>query len=147
MTDDSLPRRKLTIAEILLAALMQLAAIGCLWLALKMWGDLIGYNHAGRMRFDLLSTDMKSAGATLALLYPVAAIGLWLRGSWGPVIWSAAAAIEIGMHELLPNVFGLDKTKMAMIASTAALYLVLRLVILIQNRRRTAASTPVRARL
>ncbi len=43
---------------------------------------------------------------TLAVTYPVAALGLWLLVSWGPVIWVVAASAEIVMFGFYPAIFG-----------------------------------------
>ena len=129
MTDLPLSPRKLFLPRLLMTLFLRIVALGCLWYGLHLWGDLIGYTANGTLRFDLLGTDVKAANATLAVLYPVAAIGLWLRGAWGPVIWTAAAAMEITMHQMFPEIFGADRIKVAAIALTALVYLCLRLAI------------------
>jgi hypothetical protein len=130
MTDVPLPPRKIFIPQLLMTLFLRLVALVCLWYGLRLWGDLIGYTHHGSRRFDLLANDLKAANATLAALSPVAAIGLWLRGAWGPVIWSAGAVLEIVMHEFLKETFGADPVMMITIAVTAVIYVALRLVIL-----------------
>lgn len=106
---------------------LRLVALGSLWFALLIWADLIGYHHGGAGRFDLLDADMKAARGTLAVLYPVAAVGLWLRGAWGPVIWSVAAIMEIGLHQAMPGTFDVDPLKVALASLIALIYLLLRL--------------------
>jgi len=73
------------------------------------------------------------------VLYPVAAIGLWLRGAWGPVIWSAAAAMEIAMHQVFATTFGADPLKTVAIVLTVFLYLLFRLVIIFMKPPKTPA--------
>jgi hypothetical protein len=140
MTDMPLTPKKLFLPYLLMTLFLRAVALGCLWYGLRLWGDMIGYTSGGTLRFDLLSTDMKAANAALGVLYPVAAIGLWLRGAWGPVIWTAAAAMEIAMHQVLPETFGFDKVKISAIALTALIYIVLRLLIVFTkpSRRRAA---------
>ena len=75
------------------------------------------------------STGSATCAATLAVLYPVAAIGLWLRGSWGPVVWTVAAAVEIARHESLPGSISAATPTLLMIGSTALLYLALRVTL------------------
>lgn len=130
MTDLPLTPRRLFLPYLLMTLFLRIVALGCLWYGLQLWGNLIGYSNGGTLRFDLLGTDMKAANATLAVLYPVAAIGLWLRGAWGPVIWTAAATMEVTMHQVFPETFGFDQIKIAAIAITALVYLVLRLAII-----------------
>lgn len=129
MTDLSLPKQKLFLPDLLMTLFLRIVALGCLWYGLQLWGDLIGYSDGGRLRFDLLPTDIKAANATLAVLYPVAAVGLWLKGTWGPVIWTAAAAMEFAMHQIFPETFGLEPLKIVAIAMTAVLFIALKLVI------------------
>jgi hypothetical protein len=138
MTDLPLATRKIFLPDLLMTLFLRLVALGCLWYGLRLWGQMIGYTDGGALRFDLLPTDLKAANATLAVLYPVAAIGLWLRGAWGPVIWTAAAAMEITLHEILIDTFGGDPVKLMAIAMTALVYLVLRLMIVFLKPARTA---------
>lgn len=120
-----------TLPSLLMLLLMRIVAVGCLWYGLKIWGEIIGYSEGGALRFDLLTTDVKAAKATLAVLYPVAAVGLWLRGPWGPVIWGVMAAMELFMHQYHADIFGAEPVKMVAIAVTAVLYLVLRILIVL----------------
>jgi len=138
MTDLPLPTAKIFLPDLLMTLFLRLVALGCLWYGLQLWSQLIGYTANGALRFDLLGTDLKAANATLAVLYPVAAIGLWLRGAWGPVIWAAAAAMEIAMHQIMIDTFGGDPMKLTAIAVTALVYLVLRLVIVFRKPRKRA---------
>jgi hypothetical protein len=126
---ETLPRRTLYIPELLMTILLRMVAAACLWFAFRIWSDLIGYGAGGALRIDLLDTDQQAAVATLAVLYPVAAIGLWLRGSWGPVVWTVAAIVEIARHESQAGGFEKATPTLLMIASTVLLYLALRLAL------------------
>lgn len=138
MTDLQLAAPKPLLPEILMTLFFRLVALGCLWYGLRLWGELIGYSDGGTLRFDLLSADVKAAKATLAVIYPVAAIGLWLRGAWGPVIWTVAAGLEIAMHQFFPEIFGADRVIVAAITVTVAIYLLLRLAIVLMKPSRPA---------
>jgi hypothetical protein len=126
---ETLPRQRIYLPELLMTILLRMVAAACLWFAFRIWSDLIGYGAEGALRIDLLDTDQQAAIATLAVLYPVAAIGLWLRGSWGPVVWTVAAIVEIARHESQPGSFANATPTLAMIASTVLLYLALRLTL------------------
>lgn len=126
---ETLPRQRIYLPELLMTILLRMVAAACLWFAFRIWSDLIGYGAGGALRIDLLDNDQQAAVATLAVLYPVAAIGLWLRGSWGPVVWTVAAIVEIARHESLPGSFANATPTLAMIASTVVLYLALRLTL------------------
>jgi hypothetical protein len=126
---ETMPRRTIFLPELLMTIFLRMVAAACLYFAFEIWSDLIGYRSGGAFRIDLLDTDQQAAVATLAVLYPVAAIGLWLRGSWGPVVWTVAAAVEIARHESLPGSISAATPTMLMIGSTALLYLALRLTL------------------
>ena len=85
---------------------VRLVALSCLVAGLQYWGRLIGYSDNGAYRFDLVPSYWQLASASLAVLLPVAAVGLWMQVSWGPVIWVVAAGSEIVMHKGLPLWFG-----------------------------------------
>lgn len=126
---ETMPRRAVYLPELLMTIFLRFVAASCLYFAFGIWSDLIGYGSGGGLRIDLLDRDMQAAVATLAVLYPVAAIGLWLKGSWGPVVWTVAAAVEIARHESLPGSLSGASPTLLMIVSTALLYVVLRLTL------------------
>ena len=135
MNDDDIPKRsKRNLSKLLMTLFLRLVALGCLWFALNIWSQLVGYGAQGSMRFDLLSSDMKAATASLALLYPVAAIGLWLKGSWGPVIWTLAAAVEIFMFQSFPDIYGAEISRLLLIAVTVLTYAGLRVSLWLNKR-------------
>jgi hypothetical protein len=126
---DTLPRRTIFLPELLMTIFLRMVAVACLYFAFEIWSDLIGYGSGGAMRIDRLDTDQQAAVATLAVLYPIAAIGLWLRGSWGPVVWTVAAVVEVARHESLPGSISAATPTLWMVGSTALLYLLLRLTL------------------
>ena len=60
------------------------------------WMRLVGFEPGSR--FDLMPVWWRMAAPTLAVLYPVAGIGLWLIAGWGAVIWVLIALVEGVMH-------------------------------------------------
>lgn len=130
MTDLPLTVPKPTLPELLMTIFLRASALTCLLYAVRLWGELTGYTHGGQLRFDLLSSDMMAVKAALSVLYPVAAVGLWLKGPWGPVIWCAASGLEVAMYQLFPEVFGSHPAKVATVALTVLAYMLLRLAII-----------------
>ncbi|MCR9139195.1 MAG: DUF6163 family protein [Alphaproteobacteria bacterium] len=96
----------LTTTELAFEIFQRVIAIFCLIAGLRYWALLIGISELGAWRFDLLPVHWKIAAASLAVLWPVAGIGLWMIVSWGPVIWLVAAATEIIMHAGFPELYG-----------------------------------------
>lgn len=106
MLHDSVHVPKPSLTEVLFAWFLRLVGASCFWFALSYWAMLIGFSHNGAGRFDLLSPEWRAAATALAVVYPVAAIGLWLLVSWGPVVWVVAAATEIAMDKFYPGILG-----------------------------------------
>lgn len=115
---------------------LRLIAISCFWFGLQYWSMLVGYSLNGHARFDLLDLPWKVASTALAVLFPVAALGLWLTVSWGPVIWVLAAAVQCLMYGVWPAIFGFNPLIIILHAGVAVLYCVFRLVLFMEKRRR-----------
>jgi hypothetical protein len=136
MNPDSphVPRRSLI--EILFVIFLRLIAIASLWFGLQYWGMLVGYSLHGMARFDLLNLPWKVVAASLAVLFPVASLGLWLTVSWGAVLWAIAAVIQILMYLVWPQTFGHNTIVPLLHALVAALYLIFRASIWMEERRK-----------
>ena len=135
MVADSAKRPRPSLTETLFTLFLRLVALGSLWFALQYWAMLTGVSFNGQGRFDLLPPAWKAAYTALAVLFPVAAVGLWLLVSWGPVIWLIAAATEIAMHEAYPSIFGIDRLLVIMHCAIGVVFVLFRLVLFIQRRR------------
>ncbi|OHV72194.1 DUF6163 family protein [Ensifer sp. LCM 4579] len=135
MLHDSQHVPKPSLAEILFGWFLRLVSIACFWFALEYWAMLIGFSHGGAGRFDLLPPQWRAAATALAVVYPVAAIGLWLLVSWGPVVWVVAAAIEIAMYESYPGIFGARPLLLLLHGSVAVTFVLFRAVLYFQRLR------------
>jgi len=135
MTDDSSTLPKRTLSDLLFVLFLRLIAISCLWFGLQYWGMLVGYSLGGHGRFDLLDLPWRVAAAALAVVFPVAALGLWLTVSWGPVIWVFAAGGQMLMYGVWPEIFGHNPLIVLLHAGVAVLYCIFRAVLFIERRR------------
>ncbi|SIP95086.1 hypothetical protein SAMN05880582_101137 [Rhizobium sp. RU20A] len=106
MFPDSAQVPKPSLTDILFGVFLRMVALSAFWYGLTYWAMLIGYSFEGQGRFDLLPVPWRAAASALAVIFPVAAVGLWLLVSWGPVIWLLGAAVELTMFEFYPAVFG-----------------------------------------
>ncbi|MAW89118.1 MAG: hypothetical protein CMJ42_21580 [Phyllobacteriaceae bacterium] len=97
---------KPTRAEQAFVVFMRILAVLSLWYGLTYWLRLVGLEAGSLWRFDLMPVHWQVASVCLAVLYPFAAVGLWLPASWGPVIWFLCATAEIVMHAFYPGLFG-----------------------------------------
>lgn len=135
MKPDSLTPPKASLAELLFVIFLRLVAVICLLFGIQYWGMLTGYLLGGRARFDLLILPWRVAGAALAVLYPVAALGLWLAVSWGPVIWVLVAGGQVAMYTVWPQIFGFHMPIVAMNAGIAVVFAIFRIGLALQRRR------------
>ncbi len=135
MTDDSSTLPKRTLADLLFVLFLRLIAVSCLWFGLQYWAMLVGYSLGGHARFDLLDLPWRVAAAALAVVFPVAALGLWLTVSWGPVIWVCAAGGQMLMYGVWPEIFGRNLLILLLHAGVAVLYCVFRVALFLEQRR------------
>ncbi|WP_019218621.1 DUF6163 family protein [Bartonella florencae] len=73
---------------------LRFLALICLSLSIFYWIRLVGIVPGALWRFDLMPWHWQFASATLAIVYPIALIGLWMYSLWGIVLWCIAAFIE-----------------------------------------------------
>ncbi|MHA7970612.1 DUF6163 family protein [Rhizobium terricola] len=131
---QSAPKRSLT--ETLFVIFLRMVAVACLWFALQYWGMLVGYSASGSGRFDLIALPWKVVGTSLAVLFPIAALGLWLCVSWGPVIWALGAGTQVLMYGLWSPTFGHNSLAVTMHAVVAAVYIVFRFALWLEMRHK-----------
>jgi hypothetical protein len=120
--------------ELAFEIFQRVIAIFCLIAGIRYWALLIGISEQGAWRFDLLPVHWKIAAASLAVLWPVAGIGLWMVVSWGPVIWLVAAATEIAMHGGFPELYGSRWLLIVAHGSVAVIYGIFRIGLYFSRR-------------
>ncbi|WP_353617073.1 DUF6163 family protein [Rhizobium sp. EC-SD404] len=133
LESDARPRETLTFR--LFNIFQRLVAIGALVSALHYWALLSGLYGGELWRFDLMPIHWRVAATALAVLFPVAAVGLWMPVSWGPVIWFCAAATEIAMHLGFPSLFGQNLVVVALHLAVIAIYAAFRGVLYVEKLR------------
>ena len=115
---------------------LRIVAALSLLAGLKYWIALVGFFDYRPWRFDLMPVHWQLAATSLAVLFPVAATGLWLPVSWGPVMWAAAAGIETAMYGALPLLFGRAPVVLYLHGTVALIYVGFRIALRIQRKRR-----------
>lgn len=113
---------------------VRLVALTALIAGLQYWGRLIGYSDGGVSRFDLIPTHWQVASVSLAVLLPVAAVGLWIQVAWGPVIWIVAAGAEVVMHQGFPLWFGQRPLLVIAHGVVLGVYIGFRLALFLKRR-------------
>ena len=131
MSDRLTPRSSLapSLAEVAFAWFHRLIAAYCLLFGVLYWVRLVGYYPGSLWRFDLMPVHWQVASLTLAVLFPFAAIGLWMLASWGPVVWFLCAVLEGVMYLGFPDMFGDRRMIVFSHIAVAALYICFRVVI------------------
>ncbi len=124
-----------TLTDTLFMLFLRLMAVVCLWFALRYWAMLTGFSFGGGGRFDLLPPAWKAAATALAVMFPVAGVGLWLLAPWGAVVWVLAAATEIAMHEFYPSIFGINRLLVLTHIAVAIVYLLFQVALVFQRRK------------
>lgn len=136
MTNLTEPRHALrpTAAEAAFVWFQRIIAAYCLLFGVLYWIRLIGFYPGPLWRFDLMPIHWQLASVSLAVLFPFAAIGLWMLSSWGPVIWFACAVAETTMYLGFPELFGYRPTIGVAHVGVILLYLAFAAVIHFQKR-------------
>ncbi|MCO6185816.1 DUF6163 family protein [Rhizobium sp. L1K21] len=141
MKDDSIWLRSAKPTEFLFTVFMRFVAVSCFYFGLHYWAMLIGYTDNGAMRFDLMSSQWRTVATCLAVLYPVAALGLWSGVSWGVVLWAAAAGYETLIHAFWYLIYGRNDLLIIMHLTVAAVFVIFIAVIWYQRRVANRAVT------
>lgn len=137
MEADSHTPLRANLTYMLYVAFLRVVAVACLWFGLQYWGMLVGYSMNGTARFDLLGLPWRAAAVGLAVVFPVAALGLWLASSWGPVIWVIGAGAQILMYSFWSEIFGTNKLVVPMHLLVAVVYGLFRLALWLEKRHRS----------
>jgi len=114
---------------------LRMVAIFLLAFALVYWARLTGTLPANPARFDTMPEHWRIASLVLAVILPVAAVGLWGLFPWGVVVWFAAVAIEVGMYAWRTDLFGTNMMILYFHAMTVTIFLIFKLIKLVQGRR------------
>jgi len=145
MTDDDIhsgPRIETGLFDSLHTLFLRAVSLGALASTSIYWGRLIGYLGDGDFRFDTLPIHWQFAMASLAVLFPVAALGVWLEAAWGGVIWCLAAIVEIVMYRFFPELFGAQPMVITLYAAVAVVWVCFRLAVFLRKRDFARRVTP-----
>jgi hypothetical protein len=77
-------------------------------LGLRQWAVILGLAASAGGTFETMSAPWMIATMHLAVADLVASVGLWMRVSWGTVLWIYAALSEVALHTVFVRTFGSD---------------------------------------
>lgn len=115
--------------------LQRIAGLALFAIGVGYWVRLVGVFPGPNWRFDLMSVEWRAAASMLAVLCPVAGVGLWMASSWGVVVWVLVATVEIVMHTALRRTFGGFAAEPALLVAGLVLFAMLRFARWVQRRR------------
>jgi hypothetical protein len=90
-------------------------------------GLILGITPTGES-FETMDVSGRAGAITLVFLDLFAAVGLWIRAVWGPVMWAVAVIVETAMYTLLSDLFGSHPLRVAVHCVLIGIYLVLAAV-------------------
>ncbi len=94
------------------AIFLRIVALALLYFAILYWMRVTGLSPGPESGFDRMSNHWRVVSASLSVVLPVAALGLWGLHAWGVVVWIGAAVAEIAMYGLLQSMFGTDTPRL-----------------------------------
>ena len=120
--DDNEDRLSRVIAYYLMGVAILLLGAG-----LMRAGLILGITPTGES-FETMDVSGRAGAITLVFLDLFAAVGLWIRAVWGPVMWAVAVIVETAMYTLLSDLFGSHPLRVAVHCVLIGIYLVLAAV-------------------
>lgn len=135
MLDMQINRSRPSLTDRLFVVACRMIAILVLVAGLGYWSRVTGLSADPAARFDLYTPEWRALASSLAVLFPVAALGLWMATRWGLVVWITAVFAELFAYGLWSDVFGERPMVLTghVLLLTVMLVLVVRLAI---ERRR-----------
>lgn len=106
----------------ILGVYLRALSVAMLLLGLRQWAIIMGIISGGVGPFESMPAEWEIATMHLAVVDLVAAVGLWMRVSWGNVLWIYAAVAEIALHTIFMHTFGLDVMVIAFHVLTIAAF-------------------------
>lgn len=114
--------------EILLGYYLTALSVVMLIFGLSQWAVILGIISGPGGSFEAISTEWKIVTMHMAVVDLVAAVGLWMRSSWGVVVWVYAAVSEIVFHTVFMHKFGADLPKIGFHFITLLVFVVLTIL-------------------
>jgi len=138
----SAEKREATRLGIALVVFRRVVALGLLALTLVYWMQIVGFQGPDGVRFNTMSEDWQVAASVLAVVLPIAAMGLWGLFAWGTSLWLLTIAIHFTMHLAFPDRFGEAREIVWFHLAALSAYIAIKLSMMINRRRRILPHRP-----
>jgi hypothetical protein len=119
------------VVELLFSLFLRLLSIVFFAAAIYTWMTAIGYWEGANFRFDTMGTALKIYTAIMAVMLPVACVGLWTTLPWGRVIWFFAIAFQSVSLLRFPDLFVAPTAVLIFHISCLVLYVVFQLLLFV----------------
>ncbi|MEL6203091.1 MAG: DUF6163 family protein [Pseudomonadota bacterium] len=124
--DTVQPITKAGRAERIYLVFVRLVSVLCLVATVGYWAGLSGISDFfGVAALGSSNTSLSAMNVSLAALFPVAMLGLWLRARWGVAIWVGILVAQILAHGGAPSIF---EAKPSLIVTNLGLLAALALI-------------------
>jgi hypothetical protein len=133
MANAAPPRTR---AQLLLDQYVIALSIVTMIFGLRYWAVILGAVSGGGGAFDQMSMAWGAVTIHMAVVDPVASVGLWLRVAGGKVLWIYSALFEIALHTVFIGTFGANLPLIGFHFFTLAIFVVLTI-----TARRSRART------
>lgn len=118
---------------------MRCVALFCLTGGVYYWMRLIGLYPGLLWRFDLMPWQWQAMCVSLAIALPIVATGLWIRASWGAVLWVLTALAQILVYTLLARFFESSVFLAGLNITFLLIYAGFRIGLFMQGKRQLAS--------
>ncbi|WOC15036.1 hypothetical protein MP213Fo_04850 [Pseudochrobactrum sp. MP213Fo] len=120
---------------------VRFVALVCLAGGVYYWLRLIGLYPGLLWRFDLMPWQWQAMCVSLAIALPIVATGMWIRASWGAVLWVLTAIAQILVYTVLARFFEYFPLLAGVNIAFLVIYAGFRIGLFFQGKRQLA--TPV----
>lgn len=79
----------------LVVSWMRVMSLALFGMTIIIWLRAVGYWPGEEFRFDTMPVSHRILTAILAVLFPVASVGMWSTLSWGRVVWYMAVIVHL----------------------------------------------------
>ncbi len=135
---------RIVLIDHLIRLLKRVVAAGLLFLALTYWMRITGLSDVPGLRFDTMLLHWRTASVLMAVLLPIAALGLWGQFTWGTTSWLIAAVSELSIYLGWVGDFGENDLVVAFHVTAISAYVLLKGIRLIIRKWMMPESEPSR---
>lgn len=133
--DAAMRESEKTLTSVLRIWFLRIMAVICFVSALAYWSQLLGMARDPGLRFDLINPLWRSVSTVLAVILPVASLGLWLTANWGIVVWLIAIAIECAVYGWWADIFAAKPSLVVGHAASFISFMLISGVFFFQQRK------------